>query len=669
MHREAQSLRLFYLRVTPCFSVKLCVTFYFTNVEYMPYNGLNDFVEILERNNELVRINQRVDTVLEITEIVDRISKSQGGGKALLFEKNGTAFPLLINAFGSESRMCLALGHESLDGIGTEIEGLFKQLARPSQNFLDKLRLLPLLSRIASWMPKKKSGRGRCQEIVMEQPDLTKLPVLTCWPADGGPFITLPCVVTRDPETGARNVGMYRLQIFGPDSTGMHWHKHKTGARHYLGYKKQGKRMPVSVVLGGDPAYTYAATAPLPDQIDEYMLAGFLRKKKVELVRCLTNDLEVPDDADFILEGYVDPSEELVWEGPFGDHTGFYSLADWYPRFHVTCITHRKKAIYPATIVGIPPQEDAYIGLATEKIFLAPMKLTMIPELKDLYLPPEGVAHNLTLARIEKSYAGQALKTMNAMWGAGQMMFNKIMVVTDQANPWIDMEGFVRRVSEKIDPLHDIIFSSGPMDVLDHSSSKFAFGSKMGIDATTKFPEELDDTFLERSVPSAVEFQNLTLDIPEIKSIQASLLDKGISVLILGIEKDANFSVPELMDLLLKVRAVQKVKFIALVDTALPVENLYAVVWYVTGNIDPKRDCKIYPATHPSEVTHLVIDGTRKTAQANGFRRDWPNPVVSSLETINRIDTLWPKLGLGDFIASPSLTFFPLKRGEGAMAE
>jgi len=449
----------------------------------------------------------------------------------------------------------------------------------------------------------------------------------------------------------------------------MHWHKHKTGARHYQGYKEQGKRMPVSVVLGGDPAYTYAATAPLPDQIDEYMLAGFLRKKKVELVRCLTNDLEVPDDADFVLEGYVDPKEDLVWEGPFGDHTGFYSLADWYPKFHLTCITHRRGAIYPATIVGIPPQEDAYIGLATEKIFLTPMKLTLVPELKDLALPPEGVAHNLTLARIEKSYAGQALKTMNAMWGAGQMMFNKIMVVTDQANHWDNLEAFVRRISETIDPLQDILFSSGPMDVLDHSSAKFAFGSKIGIDATTKFPEEQGGSIPEVSLPHSEEFDPLTEEVPLVRSVNSSLLDKGISILILGVEKGADFNIAFLTTQLLKVKAIQKVKFIVLVDAALPVENLKAVVWYVTGNIDPKRDCKIFEATNLQTVSHLVIDGTCKTGLADGFQRDWPNPVVSSSETIQKVDNLWPDLGLGALTASPSLVFYPLKRGEGAISE
>jgi len=635
----------------------------------MSYNGLYDFVKELERRNELVKISQKVDTVLEITEIVDRVSKSPGGGKALLFENNGTAFPLLINAFGSESRICLALGCSSLDAIGTELENLFKQLSGPGENFIDKLKLLPLLSRIGSWMPKRKSGKGSCQAVVMERPDLTRLPILTCWPADGGPFITLPGVVTRDPVTGIRNVGMYRMQVLSTDTTGMHWHKHKTGARHYLGYQKLGQRMPVSVVLGGDPAYTYAATAPLPDQIDEYMLAGFLRKRKVELVKCLTNDLEVPEDADFIIEGYVDPVEDPVWEGPFGDHTGFYSLADWYPKFHVTCITHRKGAIYPATIVGIPPQEDAYIGLATEKIFLTPMKLTLVPELKDLYLPPEGVAHNLTLARIDKSYAGQAQKTMNAMWGAGQMMFNKIMVVTDQENPWINMVDFVRNISDRLDPARDIIFSSGPMDVLDHSSSKFAFGSKMGIDATTKFPEEMGGPVATIPLPNARVFANLTEKLPQVRSINASLLNKGISVLIIGIEKQSDFRLAELTKSLLDIEALRPVKLIVIVDAALPIGNLDAVVWFVTGNIDPKRDCKIFEASFENEVTHLVIDGTRKTAASDGFKRDWPNPVVSSLETIEKVDKMWKNLDLGEPITSPSLIYYPLKRGDGAISK
>ncbi|GET27802.1 UbiD family decarboxylase [Prolixibacter sp. SD074] len=306
----------------------------------MAFQGIHEYIDLLERKGELIRISGYVNPVLEIPEIVDRVSKSPEGGKALLFENTGTDFPVLINAFGSNNRMALALGADNLNAIGDEIESLFKKLVSPKAGLMEKLRMLPMLGQISSWMPKSVSGKGKCQEVVMKEPDMGKLPVLTCWPADGGPFVTLPCcVVTRDPETGVRNVGMYRMQVFGPNLTGMHWHKHKTGARHFNEYKKRGERMPISVVLGGDPAYTYAATAPLPDNIDEYLLAGFLRKKRVELVKCITNDLEIPSNADFVIEGYVDPEEDFIWEGPFGDHTGFYSLADWYPKFHVTCIT------------------------------------------------------------------------------------------------------------------------------------------------------------------------------------------------------------------------------------------------------------------------------------------------------------------------------------------
>ncbi|RYE21205.1 MAG: UbiD family decarboxylase, partial [Sphingobacteriaceae bacterium] len=331
----------------------------------MAYKNLQHFIDTLEKAGELVRIKEKIDPKLEITEITDRISKQYG--PALLFENTGYDFPVLINSMGNYKRMCMALGVESMDDISKEIEGLFKTLTGPKDSILDKLKMLPKLGQISSWMPKTVSGKGACQEVVMTDPDITKLPVLTCWPEDGGPFVTLPVIHTKDPLTGIRNVGMYRMQVFEPKLTGMHWHKHKVSARHFQEYKKLGQKMPVAVALGGDPVYTYAATAPLPDGIDEYMLAGFLRKKKVELVQCLTQDVQVPADADFIIEGYVDPEEDYIWEGPFGDHTGYYSLADWYPKFHITAITHRKNAVFPATIVGIPPQEDAWIGKATER--------------------------------------------------------------------------------------------------------------------------------------------------------------------------------------------------------------------------------------------------------------------------------------------------------------
>ena len=635
----------------------------------MAYHGLRDFIEVLEKKGELIRISVPVNPELEVTEIVDRISKSEGGGKALLFENNGTDFPLLINAFGSENRIALALGSENLESIGAEIENLFKKLTMPRNGFLDKLKFLPLLSQMASWMPKSISGRGKCQEIVMKVPDLTKLPILKCWPADGGRFITLPCVVTRDPETGARNVGMYRMQVFGPDLTGMHWHKHKTGAHHFEGYKDKGIKMPVSVVIGGDPAYTYAATAPLPDNIDEYLLAGFLRKKRVELVKCLTNDLEVPSDADFVIEGYIDPQEELIWEGPFGDHTGFYSLADWYPGFHITCITHRKDAVYQATVVGIPPQEDAWIGRATEKIFLAPMKMTLIPELKDMELPSAGVAHNITIAKIEKSYAGQGPKVMNAMWGAGQMMFNKILIVADQTTNIKDYESFARYISKVVNPLQDIYFSQGPMDVLDHSSSRFSYGSKLGIDVTSKFKEELDDLVqnIEYKLDIGICSEKISY-ISGVTSSNLSLVAKGISAIILGIVKDERKTLTEITNSILLISELRGVKLIVFVDPELNIYDLEAVCWYVSGNIDPRRDCRIVPPVQKNEVGHFVMDGTRKSAKVDGFKRDWPNPVVSSPHTIARVDELWSGAGLGSFIPSPSLKYVSLQRGEEAVS-
>src|SRR4028118_561023 len=401
----------------------------------MAHKNLQHFIEVLEERGELIRIKTYVDPKLEIAEITDRISKTEGGGKALLFENTGYDFPVLMNAYGSERRMCLALGVEHLDDVAKEIEALFHMLSSPKESIMDKLKLLPKLGQFASWMPKVKTGKGECQQVIWQgvAADITKLPVITCWPKDGGPFVTLPVIHTKDPTNNTRNVGMYRMQVFGPTLTGMHWHKHKVSAKHFNEYKKLNKRMPVAVALGGDPVYAYSATAPLPENVDEYMLAGFLRKKKVELVRCITQpEIEVPADADFIIEGYVDPADEAIWEGPFGDHTGYYSLPDWYPRFHITCITHRKAPVYPATIVGIPPQEDAWLGKATERIFLAPMKMTMIPEILDMDMPVEGVFHNLVIAQINKEYAGQGQKVMNAMWGAGQMMFNKILVLADQ---------------------------------------------------------------------------------------------------------------------------------------------------------------------------------------------------------------------------------------------
>ncbi|MBN8701562.1 MAG: menaquinone biosynthesis decarboxylase [Bacteroidetes bacterium] len=616
------------------------------------YKSLQHFVDALEKAGELIRIKEYVNPHLEITEIVDRISKSENN-KALLFENTGTSFPLLINSMGSYKRMCIALGVNELDDIAKEIEGLFKSLASPKEGILDKLKMLPMLGEISSWMPKTISGKGACQEVVMEKPDLTKLPVMKCWPEDGGPFITLPVINTIEPNTGIRNVGMYRMQIFGPALTGMHWHKHKVSAGHFNEYKKLGKKMPVAVALGGDPVYTYAATAPLPPNVDEYMLAGFLRKRKVELVKCLTQDIHVPADADFIIEGYVDPADELIWEGPFGDHTGYYSLADYYPKFHVTCITHKKNAIYPSTIVGIPPQEDAWIGKATERIFLAPIKMTLVPEILDMELPIEGVFHNLTIVKIKKEFPGHAQKVMNAMWGAGQMMFNKILVIVDEHVTIQNYLDVAQAISKNVNPSSDIYLGQGPMDVLDHSCSKFAFGGKMGIDATTKFPEEISksEILISKSEINTKEIKN---KYSEIIDINVTLANIGVLAVLISVKKNKKKHIKWLNEELFKLEEFKQFKFAIYVEETVDAFDIKDVIWRWANNIDARRDTYIIET---ETTSHVGFDGTRKTKELDNFDRDWPNIICSDEATIKAIDEKWNTLGLGTFVFSPSIKY------------
>lgn len=641
----------------------------------MAYRSLSDFIQALERADELLRVTEYVSPRLEITEIADRMVKN--GGKAILFENTGTEYPLLINAMASDRRICLALGVESLETIGDFMTSLFSELTTPRHGWMDKLRLLPSLKDIASWFPTRKRQRGECQEVVMDPPDLGRLPVLTCWPFDGGPFITLPCVHTKDPVTGAKNLGMYRMQVFGPDLTGMHWHLHKGSANHYMKYREAGKIMPVTVTLGGDPAYTYAATAPLPENVDEYLLAGFLRKKKVELVKCLTNDLEVPSDVDFVIEGYVDPMEALMLEGPFGDHTGFYSLADHYPAFHVTCITYRRNAVYPATIVGIPPQEDGWIGKATERIFLSPIRMTVAPEITDMHMPVEGVFHNITLVGIQKRFPGHGAKIINSLWGAGQMMFNKILVVADHHAILNDYEEIGRLLTRNCDPMHDIHLMRGPLDVLDHSSSTYAYGSKIGFDLTSAIPDErplfaavqkeddqqsASDTFFmdERSV--------LTRN-PQIKSIRSDLPSRGISLLIMGVEKEPGRPLRSIMGEIFQNGLIKGVKFIVLVDHVVNLEDTAQVVWLAANNLDPIRDTFYPRQSDGRDFPVLCLDGTSKRRETDNFNRDWPNVIVMDDETIRTIDRRWSSLNLGSFLPSPSLLYKNLVSRPGAVAK
>ena len=447
------------------------------------YNGLKDYVKFLEEKGELRRITEFTDPVLEIACATDIESKKPGGGKALLFENTGTDFPVLTNMMGSQARIRYALGVDSLEAVGQRIDALTAGLKDAGNSLRSKLKMLPLLGQATSWLPRMHKGHAPCQDSVQYAAQLSRLPVLKCWPQDGGRFITLPLVGTVSPVTGIRNLGMYRMQVLDDATTGMHWHMHKTGAKHL---SECTHRLPVAVCLGGDPVYTYAATAPLPEGIDEYLLAGFLRGKPVELVKCFTQDLMVPADCDFVIEGYVQKSEEKFLEGPFGDHTGFYSLEDLYPKFHVTCITHRFDAIYPATVVGIPPMEDKYIQEATEKIFLSPIKLAIAPEIEDLYLPEEGVGHNFAVVKIRKQYEGQAFKAANALWGAGQMMFNKFLLVTDEDIDIRDHEAVFGAICRNVDVQRDLLLSRGPLDVLDHTAPEAGFGGKLCIDATRK---------------------------------------------------------------------------------------------------------------------------------------------------------------------------------------
>ena len=506
----------------------------------MAYDDLRDWIRALDRAGELRRIRTEADPILEITEIADRVSKSpapverrtpssvqrgatpQLGGSALLFE-NLKGYPgaqLLINQFGSARRMQLALEVDALDEVADRIRG-FMDVKSP-QGFLDKVKMLPMLAEMGKFFPKT-VATGSCKEVIKRDNfSLLDFPILQCWPKDGGRFITLPCVITRDPKTGKRNVGMYRMQIYDERTTGMHWQRQKVAAEHYRDHMRQSAqhdgdtgarsraavdimarssggamlaqgdrpsgKMEVAVAIGTDPALSFSAIVPAPPDVEEFIVAGFLRQKPVELVKCETVDLEVPANAEIILEGYVN-LDELRTEGPFGDHTGFYSLEDEYPVFHVTCVTHRKDPIYATTVVGKPPQEDAWMGKAVERIFLPLMKLT-IPELVDINLPIEGVFHNLMLVSIRKSYPGQARKVMNAIWSLGQAMFTKCIIVVDEDVNVQDVADVTLRVLNNIDPERDIQFTMGPVDSLDHAARLANYGSKMGIDATRKWSTE-----------------------------------------------------------------------------------------------------------------------------------------------------------------------------------
>ena len=604
------------------------------------YKSLVEFIEKLESAGELIRIGTPVSSELEIAEITDRMVKTEGGGKALLFEKTDKGFPVLTNLYGSERRMAMALGVESLTDISERFDALIGTVTSPKESFIDKLRLLPLLGEASKWFPRKKKGRGACQQVILEgeAANLSLLPILKCWPHDGGRFVTLPMVHTIDPERGIRNVGMYRMQVFDDHTTGMHWHRHKTGARHYEVYKARGERMPVSVAIGGDPVYAYSATAPVPDGIDEYLLAGLLRGKPVKLVKCITNDIYVPEDCDFVIEGYVDTAEEKVLEGDFGDHTGFYSLKDYYPKFHVTAITHRKDAVYPATIVGIPPQEDAYIAMATERIFLAPIRLVMQPEVEDMYMPSAGTQHNITIISMHQLYERQASKVALGLWGAGQMMFNKYLLLTP-ASTNIRSEEEMAWLMRNCDLRESLIRSEGIYDVLDHATATCGYGGKVALDLTNIAERGKEIVFDSETLPKGI-------------TADTTLLDKW-GTLLLFVDNDLDVDASE-------VAKATNCNFVVLFDQRAEKISANELLWLGAANTEPTRDITLHNST-------LVIDARAKRPDAKSENPSrWPNIVTSDKATIELVDSRWEEYGIGERISSPSERYGVLKLSEGA---
>jgi len=480
----------------------------------VPAADLQTFIVELEQRGQLHRVRVPVDPILEITEIADRVMKA--GGPALLFERVvGSAYPVLINTFGSRERMCLALGCDDFEEVAARVRHLIKP--EIPTTLMQKLRKLPELAQLGS-LPPKIVRRGPCQEVVhTEDADLFSLPALKCWPLDGDPaavrftaggapvpaspattetpavrgrYITLGTVFSKHPETGDRNVGMYRVQLFGPRLAAMHWHTHHDGARHFRAYQAAGRRMPIAIALGGPAILPYAATCPLPPGIDECLFAGFLQGRSLELCPAVTQpEIEVPATAEFVVEGYIDPAEAPLLEGPFGDHTGFYSLPDWFPRLHVTAITHRRNPVYPTTIVGPPPMEDYWLGKATERIFL-PLLQMLVPDILDYDLPRFGCFHNCAFVKIRKEYPYQARRVMHAIWGAGQMALTKIIVVVDEDVDVHDPDDVLFHLCANVDPARDLELVRGPLDILDHAAIECGAGGKLGIDATRKIPGE-----------------------------------------------------------------------------------------------------------------------------------------------------------------------------------
>jgi 4-hydroxy-3-polyprenylbenzoate decarboxylase len=600
----------------------------------MSFRNLREFIARLESEGELLRIRQQVSPVLEITEVADRMMKSPGGGKALLFENvEGSPFPVLINAFGSFRRISLALDGEP-DALAERMRSILEQA--PPGTFLEKLGMIPKAISWSRFFPKTVGPeKAPCQEVVLtgDEVDLSRLPVLHCWPKDGGRFVTLPVVFTKSLKDGRQNAGMYRLQIFDRRTTGMHWHIHKDGSHYFQEYRKARRRMEVAVAIGTDPAVTYASTAPMPRGVDEMILAGFIRRKPVPMVRARTVDLLVPAEAEFILEGYVDPDETRM-EGPFGDHTGYYSLADQYPVFHVTAVTCRKDPVYSATVVGRPPMEDCYLAYATERLFL-PLIRTILPEIRDYHLPWEGVFHNIVAAAVDKEFPGHAAKVMSGMWGSGQMSFAKAIVLVDDPYMLKDGGRLLRHILEAIDFRKDITIAEGILDVLDHSAPRGLYGSKIGIDATARMPGE--PARIPAGKPREERYDLLSLLQEKdqgFTGLRTVFPDRSRPLFLVKAVKDAARNSAHYLEILKRIFSGPGV--LVLYDASIDLGDDSLVLWKAFNNVDPGRDLFILPEG-------VIVDATRK-GPADGHERPWPDDIEMSPEIVKLMDRKFPGL-------------------------
>ena len=603
----------------------------------MNYPSLREFIDKLEREEELLRIKESVSPILEITEITDRISKQPGGGKALLFENvEGSSMSVLINAFGSAKRMNMALGVHDIEDIPKRIERYIK--IPPPSTLLDKAKLLPMLLEATQFPPKLlNTTHPPCQEIVQlnDDIDIGKIPVLQCWPDDAGRFITFPIVINRSTDNKIRNVGLYRMQVYDKKTTAMHWHIHKDGAHFFHEYKKQNKVMEVAVALGADPASCYSASAPLPYGIDEFLLAGFIRKKSVPLVKCKTVDLEVPANAEIVLEGYIDPSEMRL-EGPFGDHTGYYSQDGDYPVLHITAITHRKDPVYLTTIVGKPPQEDFYLGRATERIFL-PLLKTQLPEIVDMNMPAEGVFHNCVIVSIDKRYPMQSRRIMSALWGLGQMSFVKIIITVDSKVNVHDYEEVAKILLSTVDFETDLFFSEGILDVLNHASDQVLYGSKLGIDLTNKIEGEPG---YGKDVPPLIETKRLprpegiTKTFQEIKTCQ--IMELQVPVLLVALDKQTKNQGSKFIDAFFANSEFSAIEILIVLESHVDLTNISIVMWKLFNNLDPKRDLYF-------KNNRVGIDVTKKLPE-EGYQQNWPEEIEMSSEIKTKVNKKWPTL-------------------------